>query len=510
MNFYTTINYRKMKALPFIITFLSCLSLYGSTDSTQNRQRKIVTGDSAVIINPKHYSLLNQDTVEYTIKPVCDVMAAILFVNYYPSKTDTLSYVTKAPFSTLWKNSHLPDQDQLHLQFGYILYHVNGDTIVSTPQPHHWIIDRNIRRSKKRYTCKQAKPEEEFHIDGRLDEWGRFASARFPLGGGFKCSWTGADFFLAADVHDPYITSFDRIEVSFDLTRSRTQFLNINHRIISFAPKSRSFSWVVDMSDTGYTQVDSVIIRIDEEMEWRSGLTGSGYTIEARIPFCVLSALQFPNKYLGFDISIVDVNDEKQNEPTVYTWSGAVPSGRHNPNEWGTIVLRQLFLPLKITLAFSLLFVALLVLAMIYLMLYKKQKDLYYEKLEKQELSPRLLDIMHIIECNIEKPDLSPDYIAGTYGSTVAELEKAFKQELNTSCRKIITLLRIKKAKARLIESDDDMEDIALAAGFTDTTTFVNTFKDLAGVTPEDWRRYRMEDAREEDEELEENKEGNN
>lgn len=492
-----------MKILPFIIPILFCVSLYSSTDSTQNR--KIVSSDSAVIISPKHYSILNQEAVEYTIKPICKVTGAVLLVNYYPSKTDTVSYLTKAPFSALWNYSRLPDQDQLHLQFGYILYHVNGDTIISTPQPHHWIVDRNIQRSKKRYTCKQARNKEEFSIDGKLDEWGRFAYARFPSGGGFKCSWTGADFFLAIEIYDPFVTYSDRIEVSFDLTRSRTQFLNINHRIISLGPKSRSFSWVIDMSDTGYTQVDSVIIRIDEEMEWRSRLTGYGYIIEARIPFCVLSALQFPNKHFGFDISVIDVNNANQNKPQVYTWAGTEPSGRHNPNEWGTIVLRQLFFPLKILLAFSLVFIALLLLAMVYLLLYKKHKDLYYEKLEKKELSPMLKDIMHTIEYNIEKPGLCPDYIASKYGCSTPELEKAFKRELNTSCRKIITFSRIKKAKSHLTEPDSAIEDIARAAGFPDTTIFINTFKRLAGVSPEEWKKNRLEDALEEDEELEKN-----
>jgi hypothetical protein len=390
-----------MKVLPFILPVLFCTLLYGATDSTQNQKKKITSGDSAVIISPKHYSILNHGSVEYTIKPVCDVTGVVLLVHYYPAKTDTISYLTEAPFTALWNYSLLPDQDQLHLQFGYILYHVNGDTIISTPQPHHWIIDRNIQRSKKRYTCKQAKANEEFSIDGKLDEWDRFAYARFPSGGGFTCSWTGADFFLAVEVHDPSVTSSDRVEVSFDLTRSRTQFLNSNHRIISFGPKRRSFTWAVAMTDTGYTQVDSIIIRIDEEMEWRSSLTSYGYSIEARIPFCILSALQFPNKYFGFDISVIDVNKVNPNEQQVYTWSGSEPSGRHNPNEWGTIVLRQLFLPLKIILTLSLLFVALLLLAMIYLILYKKHKDLYYEKLEKKELSPMLKEIMNIIEYNL-------------------------------------------------------------------------------------------------------------
>lgn len=112
---------------------------------------------------------------------------------------------------------------------------------------------------------------------------------------------------------------------------------------------------------------------------------------------------------------------------------------------------------------------------------------------------------MHTIEYNIEKPGLCPDYIASKYGCSTPELEKAFKRELNTSCRKIITFSRIKKAKSHLTEPDSAIEDIARAAGFPDTTIFINTFKRLAGVSPEEWKKNRLEDALEEDEELEKN-----
>jgi AraC-like DNA-binding protein len=259
------------------------------------------------------------------------------------------------------------------------------------------------------------------------------------------------------------------------------------------------------MNDTGYTQADSVIIRINEEMEWRSSLTSYGYVLEARIPFCVLSALQFPNKYVGFDISVIDVNDTLQNKPVVYTWSGADASGRHNPREWGTIALQQLFLPLKILLASSLLFVTLLVAAMLFLILYRKHKDLAYEMLEKKDLSPALKEILVIIDNNIEKPDLGPGFLASAYGCSASTLEKTFRQGLNTTCKNIIALSRIKRAKAYLNEPGVDIKDIAQAVGFTEITAFKNTFKQLAGVSPQEWRKNRLEDAMEENGETREN-----
>ena len=488
-----------MKLSVFISILFLVNSLFGESTVVRHQSKKMVSSDSAVIISPKHHTILNQGSVEYTISPACEVREVLLYVNYYPFKTDTIDYVTKAPFSAQWSTASIPDQDQLHLQFGYILYHVNGDTITSPPQPHHWIIDRTIKKSTKRYLCKQARSNDEICIDGKLDEWKRFRSENSPLGGGFKCSWTGSNFFLAVEVYDPFVTVADRLEISFDLTHSQTRFFDINHRIISFAPKSRSFSWAIDISDTGYTQLDSIIIRIDEEMEWRGSLTDYGYIIEARIPFCVLSALEFPQKRFGFDLSVIDINNTNQKEPDVYTWSGAQPSGRHNPNEWGAIILRQHFFPLKLLLILSLFIVAILIITMISLILYRKQKELFYKKVEKKELSPILKEIMHIIENNIEKQELNPKYISNKYGCSVSEVEKTFSQELGTSCAKVIRFSRIKKAKLYLLIPDFKIENSAHAVGFADTNVFVKAFKEFAGVTPEVWRRNRLEDSLEND-----------
>jgi len=474
-----------------------------TTVTFQKQAHTLISSDSARIISPKHRSILNQESVEYTLQPVCPVSRVDLFVSYYPSRTDTLARLSKPPFSVEWHTADLPDQDQLHLQFGYTLYHVNGDTIIAAPQPHHWIIDRNTKQSRKRHACKQAPSDKKFSIDGRLDEWKKFRRKPFPSGGGFRCAWTAADFFLAVEIYDPIVTFEDRIEVCFDPTQSRTRFFDINHRIISFGPKSRSFCWAVEINDSTTIQIDSLIIRINEEMEWRSRLTEFGYIVEMRIPFCVLSALEFPQKHIGFDIAVIDKNDPRQRTPSVYTWSGAEPAGRHNPAEWGTIILRQLFLPLKLLLVITLFFVTLLIVGMTALILYRKRKDYYYEKLVKKGLSPKLREIIAIVERHIKRPDLSPEDVAGHYGCRISALEKIFNHELNTSCQKHIVFSRIKKAKTLLVDTEMSIESISKETGFTGTDIFTNTFTSLAGVPPEKWRKNRLEDLIEDEEEEE-------
>ncbi len=490
-----------MHTKPFVNFLLTGLIIatFGGDLSLQKESRTLVTGDSARIISPKTHTILNREPVTLEVKPFCAVSRVDLLVHYYPFRTDTLARLTGAPFKTLWNNHDLVDQDQLHLQFGYILYHANGDTILSPPLPHHWIIDRTVLPSRKRYVCKQIPPEKKIQIDGKLDEWRRFRRVPFPSGGGFRCAWTAADFFCAIEVYDPFVTAGDRVEVSFDLTLSRSRFLDIDHRIISFGPEGRSFSWAIDVSDTGVRQIDSVIIRIGEEMEWRRQITDYGYIIETRIPFCVLSALEFPQKHFGFDICVVNRDDSKQKEPSVYTWSGAHPAGRHNPAEWGTVVLRQLLLPVKMVLFTGLIIIILFIIGMLFLIFYKKQKDYLYERKEQKGFSLRLQEIIRCMERKIAQTDLDSASIARYCGCTNAELTKIFSQELNTTCENYIVLMRIKKAKSLLAESAMSIDALPPVIGFSDKELFVNTFTALAGVSPEKWRKNRLEDALDDD-----------
>jgi AraC-like DNA-binding protein len=479
------------------ILFLFTTSLGDAPDSSKTQP--IISSDSAIIISPKHRSVLNQKTVTYTVNSKCAITGMDLLVSYYPSMTDTLARLSKPPFSTVWNYAHIPDQDQIHLQFGYILYHVNGDTIVSAPTPHHWIIDRKIKKSKKRYACKQTLEEEDITIDGTLNEWESYRRNELSSTGSFRCAWTPISFFIAVEVYDPTVTIHDRIEVCFDMTRSRSQFLGKDQRIVSFCPKTISFCWAVDVSNTGATVLDSVLARMDEEMDWRNVITDYSYIIEARIPLYLLSNLQFPNKQFGFDVAVIDINDSREFKPNVFCWSGAEPSDRHSPAGWGTIVLTQPFLPLKVLFIISLSVIFILLIGIAVLSFVRGQKDRQYEKIEQKEPSPQLKKIFEIIDNNINKPALNLIDLAQMSGLTIPEIEKVLKKELNTSCNTIITFSRIKKAKDLLVNSDRGVKNIAQAVGYTDSKAFIKSFKTLAGVTPEEWRRNRAEDDIDED-----------
>lgn len=494
-----------MKKFSLLIIISIYILPFGETrDSTITGIQPIISGDSAKIISPRHGSILLQKKLTLTVEPKCKVRSLTLLVSYYPSRTDTLAHLSKSPFSTVWDYTNIPDQDQLHLQFGYILYHVNGDTILSPPTPHHWIIDREIKRSKKRHSCRQILEEDDIIIDGKLDDWKGIRRQEFPSAGGFRCAWTPISFFIAVEVYDLTVTMYDRIEVSFDMMKSRTQFLGKDQRIVSFCPKTISFSWAVDVSDTGSLVLDSILARLDEEMDWRSSLTNYGYIIEARIPLYLLSDLQFPNKQFGFDVAVINIDNSKQHKPKVFSWSGAEPADRHSPAGWGTVTLTQPFLPLKLLFILIIAVIAMLIIVIALLSLVRGHKDRKYEKIEQKEPSTKCKKLFEIIDSNINKPGLNLIDLAHLSDLTIPEIEKILKNELNTSCNTIITFSRIKKAKDLLVNSSRSVKTIAKAVGYADSEVFVKSFKGLAGVTPEEWRRNRAEDEIDNEEEGEE------
>ncbi|MGD9201803.1 MAG: sugar-binding protein [Chitinispirillia bacterium] len=462
-------------------------------DSSVNKNQKIIGEDSAAIISPKHLTILKNHFVDYEVQPFCRIESIVLYVNYYPSQCDTLARLKNPPFSTRWDYTDIVDHDQINLQFGYILYHQNGDTIISPPQPHHWIINRKVEKSRRKYICRQAISEEEFEIDGNLEDWSRIKGNNFRSDGNFKCAWTSANLFLAIKVFDPFVYPSDRIEIFIDMTKCRTPFLSKDHRIISFGPKTRSFSWAVELTDSGYIQLDSIIIRIDEEMEWRSQIREFGYTIETRIPFCVLSALEFPSKYIGFDVSVVNSNGSSGVQE-ITSWSGINPAERYNSEGWGTIILSPLMKPLQYTLIAALIVVFGLILFMVLISLLRKHKEMLHEKMARKDISPIVKQAINIIEQRLSEDRLSVDDIARQCNIAVSDLEKHFSADMDSTCKKIIVFSRIKKAKKYLLDTEWDAEIIAEKVGYKDVELFRSDFRSIAGIDVETWKDNRLYD----------------
>jgi AraC family transcriptional regulator len=85
-----------------------------------------------------------------------------------------------------------------------------------------------------------------------------------------------------------------------------------------------------------------------------------------------------------------------------------------------------------------------------------------------------------------EPPGLSE--IAAAAGVHPTHLARVFRQFEGCTLGDYVRTVRISFARRRMLESEDPLVEIALAAGFADQTHFTRSFKRVTGMTPGQFR----------------------
>ena len=330
--------------LPMTISFLD------SVDAQKN-----ITADSAKIISPRVRSVLSADTVIYEIEPKLPVDSVMLFVRHSQTAVDTLGVFSSPPFRAVWNSAPVPDQDQIHIQFGYVLYCPDSIVITSPAMPHRWALGRGITPSKKSYKIKQLPTSAlaAFEVNGDLSKWAGVDSGQIGDVAQFKLLWSSAKLLFIAEVKDKSVTPGDFVELHLDFNRDRAHFSGANHRSFRFGPRARATSFVVELNDSGFVYCDSVNALINEDMARKYAITPDGYVVEAAIPFSLISNVDFPKSKIGFDVTVMNV-DEGGKDTSFYSWAGAGRFTRYSPRAWGEARVIQAALALKIVLVFVL------------------------------------------------------------------------------------------------------------------------------------------------------------
>ena len=103
----------------------------------------------------------------------------------------------------------------------------------------------------------------------------------------------------------------------------------------------------------------------------------------------------------------------------------------------------------------------------------------------QSRLLQRVLDRM--------KADLAADLhlntLAAESGYSRSHFLRTFRAVMGCSPHRWLTRLRVEQAKTILREQSISLIDIALACGFSSHAHFSNTFRQIVGVTPSDYRR---------------------
>jgi LacI family transcriptional regulator len=69
------------------------------------------------------------------------------------------------------------------------------------------------------------------------------------------------------------------------------------------------------------------------------------------------------------------------------------------------------------------------------------------------------------------------------------ELERRFKKSLNRSIHREIKLTKVQLISKMLLETSDNISEIAAKLGFADVAHIARYFKDIEGISPLEYRR---------------------
>ena len=96
---------------------------------------------------------------------------------------------------------------------------------------------------------------------------------------------------------------------------------------------------------------------------------------------------------------------------------------------------------------------------------------------------PKLIEAILQMENNTEEP-LPRHIIAGQAGLSRRQMERLFRQYMQTSPARHYLTLRLNKARSLLQQTSMSITEIAFACGFTSVSHFSKCYRDMFGTTP--------------------------
>ncbi|MDD6485299.1 MAG: helix-turn-helix domain-containing protein [Clostridiales bacterium] len=97
-------------------------------------------------------------------------------------------------------------------------------------------------------------------------------------------------------------------------------------------------------------------------------------------------------------------------------------------------------------------------------------------------------DIVEYINMHFKNPLLSLNYLSEVFGISAKNISHLIKNKLGIGFSDYLTNLRIEYTKAKLSETNDNIDIIYSEAGFTSKQTFFRQFKKYEGKTPSEFR----------------------
>ena len=113
-----------------------------------------------------------------------------------------------------------------------------------------------------------------------------------------------------------------------------------------------------------------------------------------------------------------------------------------------------------------------------------------WQEERKNERHNHIVEKIHeIINSEYNQHTLSVDSIANTLGLSTPHMSRIYKQYTLHTVLEDIILMRMGKARELLLVTEDPISDIANNVGFANSTYFYKAFKQMNGVTPNEYRK---------------------
>lgn len=109
---------------------------------------------------------------------------------------------------------------------------------------------------------------------------------------------------------------------------------------------------------------------------------------------------------------------------------------------------------------------------------------------DNDQLPKTLRNAIELMNCNIEEP-ICIDEIAALINANRRQIERLFKQHLQTSPSKHYLEIRLTYARRLLVHTNDSITNIAIACGFLNSNHFSNCFKLYFKMPPSHCRKKR-------------------
>jgi transcriptional regulator GlxA family with amidase domain len=97
--------------------------------------------------------------------------------------------------------------------------------------------------------------------------------------------------------------------------------------------------------------------------------------------------------------------------------------------------------------------------------------------------SPKLVELIRLMGSSLEEP-LDVSALAQEVGISCRQVERLFRQQMDTSPSAFYLQLRLRKAQVLLRNTLSPVRDVALECGFTSTSHFCHAYKRVFGLAP--------------------------